>query len=64
MAEAISSTEAEEKCQVVVAGRSEQGADRGEEGYEHRWDSALAAYFWLLADTAVRRSYPSCRPAS
>ena len=28
-------------------------ADRGEEGHEHRWDSALAAYLWLLADTDV-----------
>jgi hypothetical protein len=24
--------------------------DQGEEGYEHPWDSALAAYLWLLAD--------------
>jgi hypothetical protein len=24
--------------------------DVGEEGYEHPWDSALAAYLWLLAE--------------
>jgi hypothetical protein len=28
--------------------------DQGEEGYEHPWDAALAAYLWLLANTDAR----------
>jgi hypothetical protein len=33
-------------------------ADHGEEGFEHPWDSALAAYLWLLAakDEPLARS--------
>jgi hypothetical protein len=33
-------------CQRTLA----LAADEGQEGYEHPWDSALAAYLWLLAD--------------
>ena len=30
--------------------------DMGEEGYEHPWDSALAAYLWLLANKDAARA--------
>jgi hypothetical protein len=43
-------------CEAVSQRILALAKDQGEEGLEHPWDSALAAYLWILANHGTQRA--------